>query len=264
VKSFGCYAMLQPVFAALNEPDQQQQAAAAEAYTAKSILAHWDEKRQCFPASFEGKSKAMIIPAIEGLLYPFAMGLTSEVSTEGPNANLIQQLKTHLNTVLVPGVCIDPLSKGWNLSSTSDNTWQSKVYLNQYVAENVLGIKSDTTGHDADAAQLAYQVLGSPAVGWSDKFGTNTHTAFGSRHYPRGVTTALWWLWPGLPTIYPNNSHTDPVFAKYFHNGLPDINQQRLAGQPNQAGNDTGRGGGDSRARLGNSIRRRRSDHLAF
>ena len=195
VKSFACYAMLKPVFAALREPGLEQAAAAAEAYTAKGLLSHWDEHRQCFPAAFNGTSSSAIIPAIEGLVYPYAMGLTQEVSPDGPNADFIRHLKTHMESILVPGVCIDAKTKGWNLSSSSSTTWLSKVYLNQFITENILGIKSTVTGRDADAAHYAYEVLGAPAVGWTDQIYTSSHIAYGCRHYPRGVTSALWWLY---------------------------------------------------------------------
>ena len=196
VKSFACYTMLKPVFVQLGETSLADEAQKAEVYTAKGILSHWDDAHRCFPALFEGKSDSMIIPAIEGLAYPYALGLTREVALDGPNAELISHLKTHLNTILVPGVCVDAQTGAWNLSSTSSTTWQSKVYLNQFVAENILGVKNDATGHNADSAQYAYQVLGAPAVCWTDQIYTGSHIAFGCRHYPRGVTSALWWLWP--------------------------------------------------------------------
>ena len=70
VKSFSCYAMLQPVFRQLGEDSAAQQAQAAEAYTAKGILSHWDEQRHSFPASFDAHPHSSIIAAIEGLAYP--------------------------------------------------------------------------------------------------------------------------------------------------------------------------------------------------
>lgn len=196
VKSFACYLMLKPVFLQLGETALAGAAQEAVAYTSTGILSHWDESRQSFPAVFDGQGTSSIIPAIEGLVYPHVMGLTSEVAPEGPNAELINRLRTHLKTILVPGVCVDIETGAWILSSTSATTWVSKVYLNQFVAETVLGVISAATGSDADAAHYAYEVLGSPVVCWSDQIYNDTHTAFGCRHYPRGVTSALWWLWP--------------------------------------------------------------------
>ena len=196
MKSFACYTMLKPVFTQLREPDLAKQAQDAQTYTAKGILSHWDQQRQYFPALFDGKNQSAIIPALEGLAYPYAMGLNNEIAMDGPNADLLSHLKTHLNTILVPGVCLDSQTAAWNLSSTSSTTWQSKVYLNQFVAETVLGVKNAATGHNADAAHYAYEVLGAPAVCYTDQIYTNSHIAYGCRHYPRGVTSALWWLWP--------------------------------------------------------------------
>ncbi len=197
-KSFASYAMMVPVFQQLGEEQQANEAKEAVTYTAKGILSHWDESRKSFPALFNGSTTATssIIPAVEGLAYPYAMGLTKELAMDGPNGDLIRHLKTHIETILVPGVCIDSETGGWNLSSSSSTTWVSKVYLNQFVVENVLGIKNAATGATADSAHYAYEVLGAPAVGWTDQFFTSSHTAYGCRHYPRGVTSALWWLWP--------------------------------------------------------------------
>ena len=199
VKSFACYTMLRPVFLQLGDATAAGEAQKAEAYTASGILSHWDANRRFFPATFDGKTDSAIIPAVEGLIYPYAMGLTREVALDGPNAGLIRHLKEHLQTILVPGVCVDARTGAWNLSSTSSTTWQSKVYLSQYVAENILGLKNDVTGRNADSAQYAYEVLGSPAVCWTDQIYTDSHVAYGCRHYPRGVTSALWWLWDPQP-----------------------------------------------------------------
>lgn len=68
-------------------------------------------------------------------------------------------------------------------------------FLNQYVTEQILSIKNKTTGLNADTAHYAYEVLGSPVVGFADQIYTDQHTTYAGRHYPRGVTTALWWLW---------------------------------------------------------------------
>ncbi len=200
-KSLACYIMLQPVFQQLGESDLAKQARDAEGYTVKGLLAHWDATKHTFPALFGGTAaESSIIPAVEGLAYPYAMGLRDRVSLTGPNAELMNDYKTHLQTILVPGVCVDSETGAWNLSSSSKTTWVSKVYLNQYVAENVLGLKNDVTGKTADEANYAYEVLGAPAVGWTDQFYTSTHIAYGCRHYPRGVTSALWWLWPLSPS----------------------------------------------------------------
>jgi hypothetical protein len=196
VKSFACYSVLQDVFKASGDTDLGEQCRTATDYTAKAIVSHWDANRQMFPATFDGKGGSPVIPAIEGLIYPYVMGRTQDVSETGPYAELVKRLKQHTQTVLAPGICIDRETGGWNLSPNSATTWVSKVFLNQYIAENVLGVRNDTTGGRADTAHVAYEILGAPVVGFSDQIYTDLHTSYAGRHYPRGVTTALWWLSP--------------------------------------------------------------------
>jgi hypothetical protein len=196
VKSFGTYLVLAEVFAGLGEPDLARQCQLAGRRLSGALLARWDPASRTFPATFDGKTDSKIIPAIEGLLYPYAMGRSDLVSTTGPYARLISALKAHLESILVPGVCLDTETGGWVLSSTSTTTWESKVYLNQFIAESVLGLRDQRTGGRIDQVHLGYQVLGAPAVGWTCQFTNRDHLAFGCRHYPRGVTSALWWLSP--------------------------------------------------------------------
>ena len=196
VKSFGTYLVLEPLFRALGEPALAAECSAAAKRTELGLLAHWDPSAKCFPAVFDGQPASRIIPAIEGLVYPFVMGLERAVAADGPHAALIARLKQHMETVLVDGTCLDARTGGWILSNTSNTTWQSKVYLNQFITEKVLGLTDQRVVGRPDAAHYAYQVLGAPAVCWTCQIFTRELTAFGCRHYPRGVTSALWWLPP--------------------------------------------------------------------
>jgi hypothetical protein len=84
---------------------------------------------------------------------------------------------------------------GIKLSSTSDNSWMSKIALVQYVARAVLGLETADariTGifQSADAAHVRWQTDGSGYWACCDQY-VNGH-AKGSRYYPRIITTALW------------------------------------------------------------------------
>ena len=111
-----------------------------------------------------------------------------------------QHLKTHLQTHPGAGRLHRCQDRAWNFSSSSSTTWVSKVYLNQFVTENILGMKNDATGRDADAAHYAYEVLARRRSAGPTSSITSSHIAYGCRHYPRGVTSALWWLWPLAPS----------------------------------------------------------------
>lgn len=195
VKSFSCYLFLKELFFILGDKELAAQCGKTAKLTANSIVSYWNPAKKYFPAVFNDPSiDSKIMPAVEGLIFPYMIGLRKEVSLTGPYKELISKLRTHMQTILKPGICINETG-GFLLSSTSNTTWQSKVFLAQYITEHILNLKTPKETAAADAIQFAYQVLGCPAVGWSDQIRTHNGTAYGGRHYPRGVTSALWWLY---------------------------------------------------------------------
>jgi hypothetical protein len=139
------------------------------------------------PAIIGEGNESRIIPAIEGLAFPLIWGLRSALSLKGRFGGLIRALRKHLETILVPGVCLFP-DGGWKLSSTNDNSWLSKIYLCQFVAEKVFGFKPDAR---ADAAHRQWLLHPENAYfAWSDQMVNGK--ARGSKYYPRGVTAWLW------------------------------------------------------------------------
>ncbi len=96
-------------------------------------------------------------------------------------------LSVHLQAVLKPGVCLFD-DGGWRLSSTSVNSWLSKIYLCQFVARKVLGFESNPS---ADTAHVDWLTRPENAYwAWSDQ--CHEGTMKGSKYYPRGVTSVLW------------------------------------------------------------------------
>ncbi len=107
------------------------------------------------PAILEEGSKQAIIPAIEGLIFPWIAGLIQEVDIEGRNGNLIKVLKKHFEVILKKGICLFD-DGGWKLSSTSDNSWLSKIFLCQFVASEILKVDPGELGKVADAAHVSW------------------------------------------------------------------------------------------------------------
>lgn len=194
VKCWACYIALESLFKDLGDADRAQQARTQADLAAKTIVSQYEPKARTFPAVFDGKNTSRTIPMIEALVYPQQMGLKDAVSLQGPYKEMLAALRDHTQTILTSGTCLDATTGGWKLSSTSNNTWQSKVYLNQYVAEQILQLKSDRTEGNIDAIHASFQVLGCPELAWCDQLQSTTGRALGSTHYPRGVTSALWWL----------------------------------------------------------------------
>ena len=193
VKTWAAYLALSRCFLALDDDARAAEAEAQAALAARSVAAHWDEENQCFPAVFESGNSgndSRIIPAIEGLVFPYLLGDGEAVSPDGPYGEMVRLLRRHLETVLVPGVCVDPVSGGFKLSSSSDNTWASKIFLCQFVAERILGV---ALSPDYDAAHARWQRNGNCRdFAFVDQIRSSDGHDLGSRYYPRGVTAVLW------------------------------------------------------------------------
>ncbi len=187
--AFVCVETLLRRIDGLETADSRAAAGAARA-AARTITGKMLEAEGFIPAVFESDNRSCIIPAVEGLAYPGFCGAPEAVRADGPYGELVRALKRHLDVVLAPGVCLDPVSGGWKLSSTSRNTWLSKIFLNQYVAERVLGLDDERTRRDAVHAR--WLRTGSADYAATDQVDSMSGADLGSRLYPRLVTSILW------------------------------------------------------------------------
>jgi hypothetical protein len=192
VKAWSALVCLEALFRRIDggESPESKTAAESAACAARTIAERMIEAEGFIPAVFESDNRSCIIPAVESLAYPGFCGAPEAVRENGPYGELIRTLKRHLNTVLAPGICLDATSGGWKLSSTSRNTWLSKIFLNQYVAENVLGMDDERTRRDAIHAR--WLRTGSADYAATDQVDSANGTDLGSRLYPRLVTSILW------------------------------------------------------------------------
>lgn len=165
-----------------------------------------------------------ILPVIEALVYPdfWLRNLTQrEVSTStrkrldaAMHHPLIAALGKHTLKLLK-----DPQQRnlfddgGLRLSSTSGNSWMSKIAICQFTIRHVLRLTDNNPTIQkimtaADRAQAKWQTNGSAYWASSDQF---IHgIAKGSRYYPRLVTTVLW-LDEEPATSAPPTFQTGPV-----------------------------------------------------
>jgi xylan 1,4-beta-xylosidase len=162
--------------------------------------------------------KSRILPAAEALVYPHywldcLLGRTADGS--GELEPVIQQLRRALRGPWVDALrrhtvalLTDPQRRnlfddgGIKLSSTSNNSWMSKIALLQYVTRQVLRL---CDGHGdgseaarltnlfstADAAHVRWQTEGISAF-WACSDQMVKGVAKASRYYPRLITAALW------------------------------------------------------------------------
>jgi hypothetical protein len=111
-----------------------------------------------------------------------------------------------LAAVLVPGTCLNAACGAWlSTSATPTISWQSKNFICQYVAEAILRIENNTVNATVDQIHASLQIQDGPLQGFCDALnGTGVFQYAGGPHYPRGITTALWWL-------NADNNPTNPV-----------------------------------------------------
>jgi hypothetical protein len=204
VKAWSAFVCLEALFKRIDgrETEESREASAAATAAAATIASNMLDPEGYIPAVFESDNRSCIIPAIEGLAYPGFCGAPEAVRPDGPYGNLVKALKQHFLTVFTPGVCIDEISGGWKLSSTGGNTWLSKIFLNQYVAEQVLGIGDERRARDAVHAH--WLKTGSADFAATDQVDSRNGTDLGSRLYPRLVTSILW-----LGQMSRQNQHSD-------------------------------------------------------
>lgn len=189
VKSWASYVLLEKLLARLGHADQAARAN-TQAHRAAATIASQADDQGRIPAVLFEDNQAFIIPAVEGLVFPFVAGAPEAIADDGPYAALIAALRQHLDAVLQPGACLFD-DHGWKLSTTSINSWLSKIYLCQFVVRHVLKQQTAAQLADADAAHEGWLKRDENAYwAWSDQM--HAGRAMGSKYYPRGVTAALW------------------------------------------------------------------------
>jgi xylan 1,4-beta-xylosidase len=207
VRNWASYLALEAMFNQIGDAANAATCDNMAAIAAQTIVNRWNTYKGTvgyIPALLDGSNLAATTPIIEGLAYPAAMGLTNAIDrTSGPYASMLQALSNHMMAVLVPGKC---LPWGWFMTSANIITWQSKIFLCQYAAEAVLGITNDFVNGTVDQYHACIQIQAGPREGWVDATdGSGNYGFAGGVHYPRAVTSALWWL---NPTNNPANPTT--------------------------------------------------------
>lgn len=154
---------------------------------ARTIATAYREDLGYIPALLEEGDTSAIIPIIEALVYPQQLGMTEAISPEGPFGELLPLLRTHLQAVLKPGTCLFP-DGGWKLSANNDNSWMSKIFICQHVAETILGLPAEEA---ADRAHDHWWRVGCAAQSVVDQVVAGQSGGRGST-YPRTVSGILW------------------------------------------------------------------------
>jgi len=188
-KCWAAYVSLEKLFADFGWTELAGHAGLQADRCSATIAAQLTEQGY-IPAVIGEGNDSRIIPAIEGLIFPYVTGNEEALDPKGRFSTYLQALSLHLNTVFASGACLFP-DGGWKLSSTSNNSWLSKIYLCQFIARRIMGFAFGEAGREADAAHVRW--LTHPELSywsWSDQILSGE--IIGSKYYPRGVTSVLW------------------------------------------------------------------------
>ncbi|RCW43497.1 glycoside hydrolase family 52 protein [Paenibacillus prosopidis] len=188
-KSWAAYVAMERIFSE-NERDMLAEIAGLQADRCGATIVDHVTSEGYIPAVIGENNDSKIIPAIEGLIFPYVTGNHAALDPNGRFGAYLAALDKHLNYVLQPGICLFE-DGGWKLSSTSNNSWLSKIYLCQFVARELMGKTWEEVGRAADAAHVAWLTHPELSIwSWSDQIISGRIT--GSKYYPRGVTSILW------------------------------------------------------------------------
>jgi hypothetical protein len=157
------------------------------------------------PAIFEKSNpgySSRILPAVEGCVYPlyfvntgFAGCTLQQIYATPSEKRMFEVLRDHTRNLL-----LDPERRnlfadgGIKLSSTSNNSWMSKIAIFMHVTRRVFHLDADPAIAEvfrhADAAHVKWQTEGSSYWACCDQIVSGEGKA--SRYYPRIITSALW------------------------------------------------------------------------
>jgi hypothetical protein len=203
VKSWASYWALALLFRELGESADQ---ARCEQLAAKVASVVSDQAVDgVLPAIFEKSNpgySSRIFPAVEGCVYPlyfvntgFAARTLDQIYATHEEKRMFDVLCQHTRNLL-----LDPERRnlfadgGIKLSSTSNNSWMSKIAIFMHVTRKVFHLDADPGVAEvlrhADAAHLKWQTEGSSYWACCDQIVSGEGKA--SRYYPRIITSALW------------------------------------------------------------------------
>lgn len=215
VKGWATYEGLGYLLTMLGEGKKAAEMASAGKKAAARVASQMN-REGFIPAVFEAENagyQSKILPAIEGLAYllywkecdPQGWGkkdmLNELVANE--QGEMLKALRRHTETLLSEKA--EGVNRfadgGMKLSSTSQNSWVSKIAIFEHVAREVFNLDefgaprkegAGTTGWErSDAAHTKWQVEGASGY-WACSDQIVSGVAAGSKYYPRIVTTVLW------------------------------------------------------------------------
>jgi hypothetical protein len=185
VKCWAAYLSLEKMFGALGLKPSAGKAAEQAKKCADTVL-KYVRPDGTIPAILDDGNRAVTLSLAEGLVYPYVMGMFDDPGFINKYGDFTAALKTHFKAALENGCRFSDGS--WKMSKTSDNSWLSKTFLFQSVAEKIFGMDADARADGLHASWLLDPE--NAPFAFSDQMMAGK--ACGSKYYPRGVVCILW------------------------------------------------------------------------
>lgn len=196
VKTWAAALMLERWFNLENDKTHAARANALASRAAKTLVDKFDAVRGVLPANLLDGGESLVAAAIDPLAVPLFCGL-GENMRKYPE--LLERLRTHGRTCMEPGKCIDAKSGGLRLSSTSANTWPSKVALTLAGVGWLEGRRVKELAPTAYAQLASWMQVSANRLTLCDQIDATTGKTIGGVYYPRMVTVQALLeqpLWP--------------------------------------------------------------------
>jgi len=185
VKTWCAALLLERWFQQEGDTASAQRAKALADRAARSLSGSYDPNRKAFPSNLLQPGGGLITAALDPLAVPLYCGLETEMRRY---PQLLDQMGSHASTCLLPGNCADSKNGGLLLSSSSANTWPSKVALVLASAGWLENKPVRSMAPDACNQLASWMQNSASTLTVSDQVDVSTGKVIGGSYYPRLVT----------------------------------------------------------------------------
>ncbi len=188
VKTWCAALMLQAWTASCGDADSAKAAGALADRAARTLEKSFLDEAGAFPPNLLEGGSSKVFAALDPLAVPVFCGLGT-VLLRYPA--LLDRLRAHARTCLRPGVCLDAESGGLRLSSTSENTWPSKIALCLATLAWLENCPAPMLAPTAWTQFVRWLQVSAAKQTVSDQIHVGTGVPLGGAYYPRLVTAWL-------------------------------------------------------------------------
>ncbi|MDX2082216.1 MAG: glycoside hydrolase family 52 protein [Terrimicrobiaceae bacterium] len=164
--------------------------------TAATLEGAFCKNIQAFPPNLIDGGDSFILAALDPLAVPIFCGLDEDLRRF---PGLLQKLSVHARTCLRDGVCVDSENAGLRLSSTSENTWISKIALCLASFSWLEGKPAKDLLPESCRQFVRWMHTSSAQKTVSDQIEVRRSEPLGGSYYPRVVSAWVLLAKGGLP-----------------------------------------------------------------